>query len=114
VRELVAQHLSLARHLAELVDAAPDLERLSHVELSIVCFRYVPPTLKGADGAALDALNKRVMEEVQASGAAFLTQTTLDGRFVLRACVLHYATTESDLAALIDMVRSTGARLAGD
>ena len=114
VRELVARHLSLARHLAELVDAAPDLERLSHVELSIVCFRYVPPTLKGADGAALDALNKRVMEEVQASGAAFLTQTTLDGRFVLRACVLHYATTESDLAALIDMVRSTGARLAGD
>ena len=114
VRELVAQHLSLARHLAELVDAAPDLERLSHVELSIVCFRYVPPTLKGADGPALDALNKRVMEDVQASGAAFLTQTTLDGRFVLRACVLHYATTESDLAALIDMVRSTGARLAGD
>ena len=114
VRELVARHLSLARHLAELVDAAPDLERLGHVELSIVCFRYVPPTLKGADGAALDALNKRVMEEVQASGAAFLTQTTLDGRFVLRACVLHYATTESDLAALIDMVRSTGARLAGD
>jgi len=113
VRELVARHLSLARHLAGLVDAAPDLERLGHVELSIVCFRYVPPTLKGGDGAALDALNKRVMEEVQASGAAFLTQTTLDGRFVLRACVLHYATTESDLAALIEIVRATGARLAG-
>ena len=113
VRELVARHLSLARHLAELVDAAPDLERLGHVELSIVCFRYVPPSLKGADGAALDALNKRVMEEVQASGAAFLTQTTLGGRFVLRACVLHYATTESDLATLVGVVRSTGARLTG-
>ena len=30
-----------------------------------------------------------------------------------RACVLHYATTESDLAALVDVVRETGARLAG-
>jgi glutamate/tyrosine decarboxylase-like PLP-dependent enzyme len=113
VRELVARHLSLAQHLAGLVDAAPDLERLGHVELSIVCFRYVPAALTNADGAALDALNKRIMEEVQASGAAFLTQTVLDGRFALRACVLHYATTESDLAALVEVVRSTGARLAG-
>jgi len=29
-----------------------------------------------------------------------------------RACVLHYATTESDLAALVEIVRETGARLA--
>jgi glutamate/tyrosine decarboxylase-like PLP-dependent enzyme len=111
VRDLVARHLALAQHLAGLVDAAPDLERLGHVELSIVCFRYAPASWKG-DDRALDALNKRVMEEVQASGAAFLTQTTLRDRFALRACILHYATTESDLAALIAAVRTTGARLA--
>ena len=111
VRDLVARHLSLAQRLAGLVDAAPDLERLAEVELSIVCFRYAPAGLRGND-RALDALNKRVMEEVQASGAAFLTQTTLRDRFALRACVLHYATTESDLAALVDAVRETGARLA--
>jgi glutamate/tyrosine decarboxylase-like PLP-dependent enzyme len=111
VRDLVARHLALARYLAGLVDAAPDLERLAEVELSIVCFRYAPRHLRGGD-RALDALNKRVMEEVQASGAAFLTQTTLRDRFALRACVLHYATTESDLAALVDAVRAAGARLA--
>ena len=110
VCELVARHLALAQHLAGLIDAAPDLERLGYVELSIVCFRYVPPSLKGND-LALDALNKRVMEAVQASGAAFLTQTALRDRFALRACVLHYATTEADLTALIDIVRKTGARL---
>jgi len=111
VRDLIAHHLALAQHLAGLVDAAPDLERLGHVELSIVCFRYTPASLKG-DDRALDALNERVMEEVQASGAAFLTQTTLGGRFALRACILHYATTESDVAALVDAVREMGARLA--
>jgi aromatic-L-amino-acid decarboxylase len=111
VRDLVARHLTLAQRLAGLIDAAPDLERLAEVELSIVCFRYAPAHLGGND-RALDALNKRVMEEVQASGAAFLTQTTLGERFALRACVLHYATTESDLAALVDAVRATGARLA--
>ena len=113
VRDLVARHVTLAQRLAGLVDAAPDLERLGEVELSIVCFRCVPPRLRGND-RALDAFNKRVMEEVQASGAAFLTQTTLGDRFALRACVLHYATTESDLAALVETVRETGARLAAD
>jgi hypothetical protein len=51
------------------------------------------------------------MEDVQASGAAFLTQTTLHGRFALRACVLHYSTTEADLSALVDVVRDRGRRL---
>src|SRR5436309_8319539 len=103
VSELVGRHAALAECLAGLVDAAADLERLAPVELSIVCFRYTPARLRGAD-ERLDALNKRVMEEIQAGGAAFLTQTTLAGRFALRACVLHYATTEADVAALVDAV----------
>jgi len=93
-----------------LVDAAPDLERLAPVELSIVCFRYAPPALRGA-AADLDALNKRIMETIQSDGAAFLTNTMIQGRFALRACILHYATTERDVAALVDIVRHTGAAL---
>src|SRR5438128_1789732 len=64
------------------------------------------------DAGPLDTLNERLMQDVQASGEAFLTQTTLRGRFALRACVLHYATTQADIAALVDVVRETGARLA--
>jgi aromatic-L-amino-acid/L-tryptophan decarboxylase len=111
VRDLIARHIALAEHLARLVDRAPDFELLAPAGLSIVCFRYAPAHLRG-DDKRLDALNQRVMEEVQASGAAFLTQTTLRGRFALRACILHYATTEADLAALLDVVREIGARLA--
>jgi aromatic-L-amino-acid/L-tryptophan decarboxylase len=110
VQRHLAGHLALARTLADRVDAAPDLERLAPVELSIVCFRYVPPGAS-ADAAALDALNKRIMETVQAEGHAFLTNTTLAGRFALRACVLHYGTTEADIDALVTAVREVGARL---
>jgi glutamate/tyrosine decarboxylase-like PLP-dependent enzyme len=112
VQRHLARHLALARTLADLVDAAPDLERLAPVELSIVCFRFVPP---GADGdpAATDALNKGIMEMVQAEGRAFLTNTTVGERFALRACVLHYGTTESDLELLVSEVRKAGARLVG-
>ena len=108
VTALVNRHADLARRLAERIDAAPDLERLAPVGLSIVCFRYVPRGLRG-DEARLDALNKRVMEQVQADGAAFITNATVAGRFALRACVLHYATGEDDLDALVDAVRRAGA-----
>jgi hypothetical protein len=36
----------------------------------------------------------------------------LRGRFALRACILHYATDEADLAALIETVQTLGKRLA--
>ncbi|MCC6792003.1 MAG: aminotransferase class V-fold PLP-dependent enzyme [Thermomicrobiales bacterium] len=109
---LIQRQNRLARRLAEMIDATPELERPVPVELSIVCFRYAPPELRG-DEARLDALNKAIMEAVQAGGEAFLTQAVLDGRFLLRANVLHYATTESDLAALLDVVRRTGRALLG-
>ena len=51
------------------------------------------------------------MEEVQAGGVAFLTGTILHGAFALRACIVGYATTEDDIALLVDEVRRTGARL---
>jgi glutamate/tyrosine decarboxylase-like PLP-dependent enzyme len=111
LRRLVARHNRLARLLADLVDAATDLERLAPVELSIVCFRYVPAGRGDGDGR-LDALNKAVMEAVQAEGEAFLTGTVLRGRFALRACVLHYGTSEEDVRALVEVVRRTGGRLA--
>jgi glutamate/tyrosine decarboxylase-like PLP-dependent enzyme len=108
---MVARHNALARHLAAIVDAAPDLERAAPVELSIVCFRYIPPELD-LRAEELDTLNKAIMETVQAGGEAFLTQAVLHGRFVLRANVLHYATTAADVEALVEIVRRTGARLA--
>jgi len=38
------------------------------------------------DDTRLNTLNKVLMETIQAEGAAFLSNTTLRGRFVLRAC----------------------------
>ena len=82
------------------------------IRAPIVCFRYRPPA-DARDDAALDALNKRIMETVQGEGLAFVTNAVIGGRFALRACVLHFATTEADLAALIAAVRDAGQRLAG-
>ncbi|MBM3218937.1 MAG: aminotransferase class V-fold PLP-dependent enzyme [Candidatus Rokubacteria bacterium] len=109
IAAMIERHIALARHLAQLVDAAPDFELLAPSSLSIVAFRYVPDALRG-DATRLDDLNRRVMEQVQSEGEAFLTNTLVNGRFALRACVLHDATTEADLAALVEIVRRAGAQ----
>ena len=76
----VARHNTLAQYMASLVDDVPNLELMAPVELSIVCFRYVPDSLRG-DEEQLDALNKRIMEEVQAGGKAFVNGTILHESF---------------------------------
>jgi len=114
-RDGLARHIvqcnALARRLGTLIEESEDLELLAPIELSVVCFRFAPAALRD-DPPRLDALNKTIMEEVQAGGQAFLTQTTLREQFSLRACVVHYATTEADLRVLLDAVRRAGARLA--
>ena len=82
---------------------------MAPVELSTVCFRYVPDSLR-EDEEQLDALNKRIVEEVQAGGKAFVNGTILHGHFVLRSCALHYALAEEDVMAIIEEVRLVGAQ----
>jgi len=107
IEAMIRGNIAMARRLADRVDEAPDLERLAPAPLSIVCFRYVPADARG-DEARLDALNKRMMERIQSEGEAFLSGTTIRGRFALRACVLHYATAAADVDALLAAVRRAG------
>jgi glutamate/tyrosine decarboxylase-like PLP-dependent enzyme len=108
--EAIERDIALAEHLASLVDASEDLQRLAS-GLSIVCFRYAPPQLR-TDEERLNALNKALLEALQHSGQAFLSSTTLDGTFVLRACIINPRTSAEDLERLVVLVRDLGAWLA--
>jgi len=105
----VTRHNTLAQYMASLVEDVPNLELMAPVELSIVCFRYVPDSMRG-DEEQLDALNKRIVEEVQTGGKAFVNGTVLQSRFVLRSCALHYALSEDDVVAMIEEVCHVGAQ----
>lgn len=104
----IAHCTRLARRLGELVSADPELELLAPVETSIVAFRARPA---GVAEAGLNALNAALPLAVQRRGRAFVTGTVLAGREALRACVLNAATTEADLAILLDEVRAATAEL---
>ena len=102
IAEAVSNDISLAAYMGELVSAADDFELLAPVELSICCFRYVPPGWKDAE---LDQLNERIMSRVQTSGRAYLSNATVNGHFALRACITNFRTTKSDIELTLETIR---------
>jgi glutamate/tyrosine decarboxylase-like PLP-dependent enzyme len=101
-RAMVERHVSLARHLAECVDASPELERLAEVPLNIVCFRAHPP---GLDEQQLNALNAHLGETVRADGRVFVGTTTYAGKTALRPAIVNWRTEISDVELIVEVVR---------
>ncbi len=89
------EHCRLARLFASWVEESPDFEMLAPVPFALVCFRACPTSLsspqvsKGSrhDEDRLNRLNERIMNEINASGEAYLSHTKLDGKYTLRLSV---------------------------
>ncbi|KRV49795.1 pyridoxal-dependent decarboxylase [Wenjunlia vitaminophila] len=109
-RDMVERHHDLALRLGDLVQRAPDLELLAPVRLCVVCFRYRPP---GVDGAELDALNQRLGAELLADGRVLAGTTVHRGMTALRPAIVNWRTGEREIDLLVEVVRTIGARLSG-
>jgi glutamate/tyrosine decarboxylase-like PLP-dependent enzyme len=101
----IESNLACAHHLESLVQSSDDFEMVAPVELSIFCFRHVPVQLRNQSPKAIDAFNERLLVALQRDGSSYLSNTTLDGRFALRGCVLNYRTTLRDMEILLDDLR---------
>lgn len=98
LRHVVADNIACARKLADRLARADDFELVA-TGLSVVCFRY----------RANDDVNKRILERLQLGGDVFLTSTELNGRFVLRACIVNYRTTRADIDRALEAMRQSAA-----
>jgi aromatic-L-amino-acid decarboxylase len=109
----ISHDAELARYMGTRVEERPELELACPVSLSICCFRYVPPGLTDSpDGEEyLNRLNQRLMTQIQLDGRAFCSNAVLDGRFVLRACIVNFRTEADDVEALLDVAAELGASL---
>jgi aromatic-L-amino-acid decarboxylase len=110
----IAHDVALARYLFERASAHDELETIGPPpELSIACFRYVPRELRGDHGAEqyVNALNERLMAELQLGGRVFPSNAVIDGRFAIRACIVNFRTEAPDIDALVDESVAHGRRL---
>jgi aromatic-L-amino-acid/L-tryptophan decarboxylase len=85
IRQVLREHLRLARTFAGWVDADARFERLATTDFSVVVFRYRPPGETRED--VLEALNVEVLQQVNATGEVFLSHTRVGGRYALRLAV---------------------------
>jgi aromatic-L-amino-acid decarboxylase len=110
----IAHDVALARYLFERTAAHDELEAVGPPpELSIACFRYVPPNLRGDREAEsyINVLNERLMAELQLGGRVFPSNAVINGRFAIRACIVNFRTETPDIDALIDEAVRRGRHL---
>jgi glutamate/tyrosine decarboxylase-like PLP-dependent enzyme len=88
-REAIALDIEHARMLERLIRGEPDLELMASGPLSAVCFRH-----RSADN---EALLRRVTER----GRVYISNATINGAFVLRACFVNNRAREEDVRAIV-------------
>ena len=110
--KMIGDDILLARHLHHLLAHHPEFEATTQ-SLSITTFRYVPPDLRPQLGSEkvetyLNQLNQHLLTAVEKSGEAFLSNALIDGKFVLRACVVNFHTSLGDIEALPLLISRLG------
>src|ERR671913_1705014 len=88
-RDAITRSLDLATSLTKMLRSSSDFEVCEPQSLGIVCFRFVPGKGREDDGLDLNSINQAVLERLQLGGDAFVSSTSLNGVFWLRACVLN-------------------------
>lgn len=96
IQQVLRSHIEWAQRLAELVRAHPNFEVAAPTPFSVVCLRY-----KGSDDD-----NRRLEEEVNASGQVYISHTVLHGRYTLRLAIGNLGTTWADVEAAWKLIES--------
>ncbi len=113
-REMVCDHIKLARKTAKWLHAAPDFEVITEPSLSVCCFRYSPIETRSEcnkQECYLNELNSKLEENIALSGQALMTGTMLKGKKVLRACIVNHRATWEGIEQTLKLIRELGQEL---
>jgi aromatic-L-amino-acid/L-tryptophan decarboxylase len=108
-RRALDEKLDLAAWAADELRKIDGVEIVAFPQLSLLAFRVVRP---GLEGEALQALNRRVMEAVNARGRVYITHTVVRGQFLIRICVLSFRTHLDRVRVALEDIRSAIAECA--
>jgi aromatic-L-amino-acid/L-tryptophan decarboxylase len=98
-RSAIQRDLDHAQLLAEKIKANPRLELLAPVGLSAVCFR-----VRGKD-------NAKILPRIIQRGRVYISNATIGGEFVLRACFVNHRTTPADVQLIVDEALAAAAEV---
>jgi aromatic-L-amino-acid/L-tryptophan decarboxylase len=112
------EQIRLANLLADWIKKYDRFELSAQPSMGVVCFRFIgdaapsPRAASAARGRAgfidsIDKINSDIVERINASGRAYLTQTKLRGRTVMRIGLGNVLTTEEHLRKGWEIIQET-------
>jgi len=111
--ERLRDQMRLTNLLVDWIKADKSFELAAPVVMPVVCFRLVTrdePSRRSVPQVRLGAradVNAKIVETINASGRAYLTQTKLRGRTVIRIGFGNVLTTEQHLRSAWELIRKT-------
>ena len=91
LRTMIRNHIGWAEALAEKIRNTRGFEIVSEPVLSLFTFRHL-----GDGSGDIDAKNRDLITRINDDGRIYVTQTLIDGKFVIRFQVGGFETTEAD------------------
>lgn len=109
MRERVCRHNAMARRVAELARAHPNLQVVQEPTLSICCFRYISDD----DGVECDlnALNKQIHRKLVQQGRSIPSTAVINGMLAIRPCFVGARTCWEHAEQLVEDVIAAGNEL---
>jgi len=98
--QVISKTCRLASYLADRIRERPELELMAPVSLNIVCFRYRTPDA--------DRINQEIVADIQESGLAAPSSTTIHGHLAIRVAIVNHRSQEQDIDALLSAVMRFG------
>lgn len=88
-RAALDEKLDLIEQATATLRTLEEIQIVAEPQLSVVAFQLLRA---GLDKDELNELNRRFLKQINAGNKIMLTSTMLDGRFVIRICVLSFRT----------------------
>ena len=102
-RAALDEKLDLTEWVESELRKLDGLEIVAAPQLSVLAFRLAP---NGVAETELNQLNRDLLDRINGRKRVFLTETVLDGRFVIRICILNFRTHRDRLQMCMDDIQS--------
>jgi aromatic-L-amino-acid/L-tryptophan decarboxylase len=100
-RASIDRSLDLAEHARRRVQASDALELVAG-DLGVVCLRR----RVDGDEEKRERVNVGLVTALERSGLGLVSSTRIDGRYVIRMCILGHRTTEADVDAVLSFLET--------
>lgn len=97
----IREHCRLARLFASWVEESDEWELLAPVPFGLVCFRAYNANKTEEE---LETLNEKIMNNINASGKAYLSHTKLNGKYTIRLSIGNIRTKEKHIKQIWDLL----------